>query len=111
MTFRKHKLEPWSWYRVIDQRIHDRCVAKDSSFAFCDAANFITAIKTVASGEQSLADAITRYDSEMIQRGIREGQGCKSNPKSDAQLGITVSVSTLQGWGLRRLNHEAPIAI
>ena len=43
-------------------------------FQLCiyDAANFVTAIKTVASDEQSLADAITRYDSETIQRGIRE---------------------------------------
>jgi hypothetical protein len=38
----------------------------------CDAANFVTAIKTVTSGEQSLADVITRYNSEMIQLGIRE---------------------------------------
>lgn len=38
----------------------------------CDAASFVSAIKTIASGEQSLADAITRYGSEMIQRGVCE---------------------------------------
>ena len=38
----------------------------------CDAASFVTAIKMIASGEQSLANTITRYDSEVIQRGIRE---------------------------------------
>lgn len=49
---------------------------RGQGFQLCiyDAASFVAAIKTVASREQSLADAITGYDSEMIQRGIREAR-------------------------------------
>jgi hypothetical protein len=47
---------------------------RGQAFQLCiaDAAEFATSMKTVASGEHSLADAIAKYDRETIERGVRE---------------------------------------
>jgi 2-polyprenyl-6-methoxyphenol hydroxylase-like FAD-dependent oxidoreductase len=49
-------------------------IDRGQGFQFCiaDAAYFVSAMKTVVSGENSLADAIAKYDSETLERGARE---------------------------------------
>ena len=40
--------------------------------ALQDASNFVSAIKQAASGEKSLADAVSDYDKEVLERGSLE---------------------------------------
>jgi hypothetical protein len=100
VTFRKHILEPWNWYRVVDQRIHDR-----SSFAF--AMQPTSSQRSRQSQVENnpwlmrLQSTAARGSSEAYARSGLQIKSQKRRTPGNCCLSLHSS-----RMGLRKLNHE-----